>query len=89
MIQKKIELNLQKNTIKAAENSLRHVTPKIINDTPSIITDKIRTHSLQVFTSYIKQHFINSYTFNCNILDCLYVEMLSEELSLEMFITIV
>ena len=66
----KFELNLQKNTIKAAENSLRHVTPKIINDTPSIITDKIRTHSLQGFTSYIKQHFINSYTYDCNILDC-------------------
>ena len=66
----KLALNTNKVNTKSAEQSIRNVTPKLINDTPSIITDKIFTHSLQGFTSYAKQYYINLYNNECRIDDC-------------------
>ena len=39
---------MSKTRTKAAENSLRHVNPKIINDTPKIVLDKVLTLASQV-----------------------------------------
>ena len=66
----KLALNTNKVNTKSAEQSITNVTPKLINDTPSIITDKIFTHSLQGFTSYAKQYYINLYNNECQIDDC-------------------
>ena len=66
----KVILICQKTRTKAAENSLRHVTPKIINDTPKIILDKVLTHSLPSFIFYIKQYYLSLYSYNRNINNC-------------------
>ena len=52
------------------KNSLRYKIVDLVNTTPCIITDKIRTHSLHGFITYTKAHFINSYNITCNIQNC-------------------
>ena len=69
-IRNKNNLDMSKIRTKAAENSLRHVIPKIINDTPKIILYKVLTHSLPSFIFYIKQYYLNLYSYNCNINNC-------------------
>ena len=66
----KDSFDTNKTRTRLADSSIRQVIPRLINDTPHFIIDKIYTHSLQGFTSYIKQYFINSYNINCNILNC-------------------
>ena len=63
----KDSFDTNKTRIRLADSSIRQVIPRLINDTPHFIIDKIYTHSLQGFTSYIKQYFINSYNINCNM----------------------
>ncbi len=41
-----------------ANNCVRFDIPKIVNVTPNSILDKIYTHSLQVFSGYIKAHIL-------------------------------
>ncbi len=53
-----------------AKRCLRFDLPKLVNDTPTIILDKIDTHSLNGFSWYVKQYFINKYQEQCNILNC-------------------
>ena len=53
-----------------AKRTLRFDLPKIVNETPAIILNKIHTHSLNGFTWYIKQHFLSEYQQNCNITNC-------------------
>lgn len=53
-----------------AKNCLRFDLPKLVNNTPSIITDKVHTHSLQGFSWYIKQYFIQNYQDSCMIENC-------------------
>ena len=55
----RIILILVKTRTKLADSSLRFVVPRLINDTPHFIIDKIHTHSLQGFVFFIKQYFIN------------------------------
>ena len=52
-------------------NSLRNITPKILNETAQIIKDKIWTHSLHCFVWYIRCYFINVYNTvaNCYVCD--------------------
>ena len=50
-------LDTFKVKLKCSENSLKKVIPKLINNTPQCIIDKIFTHSLQGFVSYTKQYF--------------------------------
>ena len=66
----KDSFDTNKTRTRLADSSIRQVIPRLINDTPHFIIDKIYTHSLQGFTSYIKQYFINSYNINCNLLNC-------------------
>ena len=63
-------LNTNKVNIKSAENALRNVTPRLINNTPSIIIEKIFSHSLQGFVLYAKQYYINLYSFECSVQNC-------------------
>ncbi len=44
-----------------AKKCIRYNLPKIINNTPAIILEKIHTHSLNGFASYIKHTFLQSY----------------------------
>ncbi len=53
-----------------AKNCVRFDIPRIVNDCPNCIIDKINTHILQGFTGYIKAHFLQSYQDNCYIVDC-------------------
>ena len=66
----KLCLNTNKVNIKSAENALRNVTPRLINNTPSIIIEKIFSHSLQGFVLYAKQYYINQYNFECSVQNC-------------------
>ena len=66
----KCDLKLSSVKKQVSQNSLRHVIPKMINQTPRCITDKIKTHCLQGFVSYIKIYFINSYKSECTLHNC-------------------
>ena len=72
----KNKLDLNRTETKKAENSLRIVVPRIVNKTTLLIIDKISTHSLQDYKSYIKNVYINSYRYECNIQNC-YVQIVS------------
>ena len=61
---------VNKTRTKLAENTLRNITPKVINDSPHCIISKILTHSLQGFKFYIKQYYIKSYNSDCSIINC-------------------
>ena len=61
---------LKKVNIVSASYILRNSTPKIINETPSVILEKITTHSIQDFMSYAKYYYINNYSDVCSILNC-------------------
>ncbi len=52
-----------------AKNCVRFGIPRIGNDCPNSILDKINTHSLHGFSVYIKIHFLQSYQENCTIVD--------------------
>ena len=70
MILEKNNLDMSRTRTTAAENSLRHVTPEIINDTPRIVLHQVLTHSLPCFIFYIKQYYLALYSYNCNINNC-------------------
>ena len=53
----KTAVNTGQVRIKAAQNSIRNMTSKIVNTTPDIIINKIFTHSLHVL-----QHMLSSIT---------------------------
>ena len=54
----KTNLCTNKTRTSSAQTSIRNITPKIINKTSSTILDKIYTHNLQGFVSYIKNTYI-------------------------------
>ena len=45
-------------------------TPKIIKKSSSNILDKIYTHSLKGYISYIKNNIIDSYPDECTLSNC-------------------
>ena len=53
-------LNLQKKILK-------YNLPKLINDTPERVKDKIKTNSLQSFINYGKNDMIHKYSNICII----------------------
>ena len=54
-----------------AKHSLRYTLPHTINNTPNIILNKIYTHSLHGFATYIKNFFIQTYYIvPCTIINC-------------------
>ena len=56
--------------IALTENCMRHFIPKLVKETPTCITDKVYTHSLEGFSNYIKAFNINRYISTCNIQHC-------------------
>ena len=38
---------------------------RTVNNSPNDITDKVHTHSLYGFSSYIKQYLLGNYEYNC------------------------
>ena len=53
-----------------AQKCLRYSIPKLINDCPSLIKDKVFTHSLQGFSLYVKKYICEKYAETCFIPDC-------------------
>ena len=53
-----------------AENCIRYKLPKLLNDTPSIILDKVYTHSEPGFKLYLKNYFLNNYQDECTLTHC-------------------
>ena len=54
-----------------AKHSLRYTLPRTINNTPNIILNKIYTHSLHGFATYINNYFIQTYNIvPCTIINC-------------------
>ena len=64
------KLHITKVRTKMAESSIRYTLPRLINETATLILDKILTHSFQGFTLYMKQFFINKYKAECDITNC-------------------
>ncbi len=54
----------------SAEKAIRYLVPKILTKTPTCITEKIYTHSLHGYTSYIKKSMCEKYNMICTIPDC-------------------
>ncbi len=59
-----------KTNHKYTKNCIRNSLPKIVNDAPKCITDKVETHSLQGFGNYAIQYMLKSYNFTCLIEQC-------------------
>jgi hypothetical protein len=55
---------------KVAETSLRHILPKVINETSNLIKEKIYTHSLWGYSQYIKIYLLKQYKSECLIQNC-------------------
>ena len=66
----KNEIQVNKTRTNIAGKSLRHITPKIINNTSSNIINKIHKHSYIGYINYIKYFIIDSYTAECNQPNC-------------------
>ncbi len=53
-----------------ASRCLRNNISDVLNHTPSIIKDKVCTHSLNGFAKYIKHSYVESYEMMCKIENC-------------------
>ena len=53
-----------------AKKCLKYNLPKLINDTPKRVKDKINTHSLKGFINYGKNDMIHKYSNICIIQHC-------------------
>ena len=53
-----------------AKKCIRFNLIHTINNTPSVIMDKIQTHSMHAFCRYAKKCFIQEYGLICNIVNC-------------------
>ena len=53
-----------------AKLCIRYSLPSILNNAPACITEKIKTHSLNGFTSYAKNYVIKNYSSVCAIENC-------------------
>ena len=53
-----------------AKLCIRYSLASILNNAPAFITEKIKTHSLNRFTSYAKNYVIKNYSSVCAIENC-------------------
>ena len=53
-----------------AEKRLRVYLPKLVNETPVLLLDKITTRSIQGFSSNIKRFYLHAYESECSIPHC-------------------
>ena len=54
----------------SAEETVRYHLPNFIRTVPSIIKDKIHSHSYKGFTHYVKILYIKCYSSECDIPGC-------------------
>ena len=66
----KTELHIHITTHTFAKQCLRQNIPVLLNNSPSSITDKFLTHSIQGFSNYVNNNFVNKYQQHCTILIC-------------------
>ena len=66
----KTDLHIHRTTHTFAKQCLRQNIPVLLNNAPSSITDKFLTHSIQGFSNYVKNHFVNKYQQHCTIPNC-------------------
>ena len=64
------QLHLFATRTHSAEQVLWHHIPKLIDKFPRHITDRIRTRSIQAFSSHLKSHIIDSCSFVCSDPQC-------------------
>ena len=64
------QLHLFPTRTHSVEHVLWHHIPKLIDKFPRYITDRIRTHSIQAFSSHLKSHIIDSYSSVCSDPQC-------------------
>jgi len=53
-----------------SNSSILNRLPKIINNTPQIILEKIQTHSLRGYLQYVKNYMLKEYSDTCSITNC-------------------
>ena len=53
-----------------AKACIRYYVPVLLDSTQECITEKLFTHSLQGFSNYVKNVFINEYDTVCQIVNC-------------------
>ena len=53
-----------------AKASVRYYVPRLIHTTPNIVTDKINTHSMHGFSTYVRNYFIGLYQSQCLLQNC-------------------
>ena len=63
-------INVEATRTRMAENCIRHHLITKLNNTPRCILDKIDTHSLEGFSFFIKRHYLNELTYECNLREC-------------------
>ena len=55
---------------KFAENCLRYNLPHLLNETPTIVKEKVDTHSEIGFSIYAKKYFLLRYSEHCHLIGC-------------------
>ena len=53
-----------------AKKCLRHNLPFLLNNIPTIVKEKLNTHSLQGFAQYAKLYFLQNYQDSCTRQNC-------------------
>ena len=64
------KLHVSKVKHSFAKRYIRYSLPNLINQSPTCITDKLLTHSLQGLSHYAKHHALTKYSSECNVLNC-------------------
>ncbi len=63
-------LHIRRVNHEFAKQCIRFNIPLLINCTQPTIKDKLHTHSLQGFSKYVKNIYINQYEAHCTIINC-------------------
>ena len=54
----------------SAKQCIRQYIPTVLTSIPTLVSDKITTHSYAGFSRYAKQYFIQLYKYECVISNC-------------------
>ena len=66
----KNEIYTYKTKHEFAKKCLWHNLPFLLNNIPTIVKEKLNTHSLQRFAQYAKLHFLQNYQDSCTRQNC-------------------
>ena len=61
---------IKRTKTSSADNVLRHIIPKKLDNISSSVINKVRTHSLQGFIEYGRIHLIGQYQVECTKPEC-------------------